>query len=277
MRTAQNLVKLLLILTTLFSYSLSAAPYSGNYYKQANLAGLSGYALKTALHKLLSKTHHARGYGELYNAYLVGDLDVDFEGDRSIVDIYSENPKGEDSYNYHSRSDTCGNYRAEGDCFNREHIFPQSAFYKKLPMRSDYFHIFPTDGKVNGVRSNYPHGEVTSTVWTSENGSKLGKSSLTGYNGEVFEPIDEFKGDVARALLYFAIRYEDRIKSFRYVMLDGTSDHVYKKNFLAVLIRWHKLDPVSDHERRRNDNGESFQGNRNPLIDHPEYVSQIWE
>lgn len=277
MRKPQNLVKLLLTLAALLSFSVAAAPYSGNYYKKGKLAGLNGYGLKTALHKLVKKTHQARHYGELYRAYLKGDLDVDFEGDRSIVDIYSENPKGEDSYNFHSRSDTCGSYRAEGDCFNREHVFPQSGFYKKLPMRADYFHIFPTDGKVNNMRSNYPYGEVTKVEWKSKNGSKLGKNRSLGYNGYFFEPINEFKGDIARALLYFAIRYEDRITSFHHVMLDGTSDHVYKKNFLAVLIRWHKLDPVSDHERRRNDNGESFQGNRNPLIDHPEYVSQIWE
>ncbi len=278
MRKPLSLVKLLLSLCLLLGLvSASASSYNGSYYKQANLNGLSGYALKSALAKLLDKTHRAQSYGALYYAYLEGDTDLDYEGDGSIVDMYSENPTGRERYNYTSRGDTCGSYHGEGDCFNREHIFPQSAFYKKSPMRTDYFHIYPTDGKVNNMRGNHPFGEVADVEWVSENGSKLGKNRSLGYTGQFFEPIDEFKGDIARALLYFAIRYEDRIRSFRHAMLDGTDDQVYKKNFLDILLRWHKLDPVSDFERRRNDNGEEFQGNRNPLIDYPEYVSEIWK
>ncbi len=279
MRKPQNLVKLLLTLAfVLIGLAPTAASsYNGNYYKQAGLNGLSGYALKTALHKLLDKTHHAQSYGALYYAYLEGDKDLDYEGDGSIMDMYSEKPDDRERYNYSSRGDTCGSYRGEGDCFNREHLFPQSAFSKRSPMRTDYFHVYPTDGKVNNMRGSYPFGEVADTEWTSENGSKVGKNRSLGYSGFFFEPIDEFKGDIARALLYFAIRYESRIRSFRHTMLDGSSDQVYKKNFLDILLRWHKLDPVSAFERRRNDNGEEFQGNRNPLIDYPEYVSKIWQ
>ena len=92
----------------------------------------------------------------------------------------------------------------------------------------------------------------------------------------VFEPIDEFKGDIARALLYFATRYEGRVGSFNHVMFDGSREQVYTTWFLNMLVKWHKMDPVSPHEIHRNDVGFRFQGNRNPFIDHPEFVEKIW-
>ncbi len=260
-----------------FCYLQISLASAEKYYDMSKLQNLKGQSLKTQLYKLLEKTHNAQSYGALYSAYFEGDVDRFYDNDGSVVDIYSENPQGKDSYNYFNRGDTCGAYSNEGDCFNREHLFPQSAFDKRAPMRTDYFHIFPTDGKVNGVRGNHPFGEVSDVEWTSKNGSKLGKNSSSGYRGYYFEPIDEFKGDVARALLYFAIRYENRIESFRHEMLDGSADKVYKAPFLKFLLKWHKEDPVSDFERRRNDNGENYQGNRNPLIDHPEFVAQIWD
>jgi len=80
-------------------------------------------------------------------------------------------------------------------------------------MVSDPYHIWPTDGKVNGMRSNYPHGVVGNATYTSLNGSKLGSNLNSGYSagysGTVFEPIDEFKGDIARAYFYFATRYQE--------------------------------------------------------------------
>ena len=268
----------------LFVFSLQLAQplastndYDQTYYDLNKLKGLKGRSLKSALHHLLDQTHRSQSYGALYYAYLEGDLDEEFEGDHSIMDMYSERPGDSERYNYFSRGDTCGNYRGEGSCFNREHLFPQSAFNKRSPMRTDYFHVQPTDGYVNNVRGSHPFGEVVDVEWTSENGSKLGRNRASGYSGDFFEPIDEFKGDIARALLYFAIRYEDRIRSFRHRMLDGSDDRVYDKPFLDILLRWHKLDPVSAFEKRRNDNGFKFQGNRNPLIDHPEWVSQIWD
>jgi len=279
MKKTSNLIRLILSITFILNLSIFAAntDYDETFYDLSDYKGLKGQALKSKLHRLIESTHRTQSYGSLYNAYFEGDIDRDFEGDHSIMDMYSERPNGEESYNYHGRSDTCGNYRGEGSCFNREHLFPQSAFNKKSPMRTDYFHIYPTDGYVNGVRSNHPFGEVTDVEWTSSNGSKLGKNRSTGYSGSFFEPIDEFKGDIARGLLYFAIRYEDRIKSFRHEMLDGSDDQVYKDRFLNILLKWHKQDPPSEFEKNRNDNGFKFQGNRNPLIDHPEWVSQIWD
>ena len=237
---------------------------------------LSGYTLKTALAESLSAKHIERGYHELYQIFLVSDIDQQYEKDGSILDIYSEVPNGKDPYVYKGLRNSCGNYQMESDCFNREHLFPQNIFNYEYPMKSDFHHVFPTDGVVNGKRKNYPFGDVSDPLWSSQNGSLLGMSQSKEYSGTVFEPLDEFKGDVARAFFYFATRYEKRIKHWNDDILNGTSGQVYSKWFLRTLLKWHKNDPVSLRERHRNNIGEKFQGNRNPFIDNPQWVNKIW-
>lgn len=264
-------------LTTLMFVSILTSTSLANvegYYDASR--GLKGFALKTKLKSIISKGHRDRGYNALLSIYMLSDADHFYDGDGSIVDMYSENPRGRDPYNFKSRKQACGQYKKESDCFNREHIFPQSIFKKRQPMRSDFFHIYPTDGKVNNWRGRLPFGEVNSARWTSKNGSKLGKNTFGNYKGEVFEPIDEFKGDIARALLYFATRYEDKIGNWHHQMLSGNKHTAYKKWFIELLKKWHKMDPVSEHEKVRNNYGYEYQGNRNPYIDHPEFVELIW-
>lgn len=243
-----------------------------DYYKTTTG---TAYQLKTQLHKIISK-HKDQGYGGLWQTYKSSDIDMYYEKDNTILDIYSENPKGKDPYTYKLGSGQCGIYGKEGDCYNREHIIPQSSFNSAAPMVSDAHFIPPTDGKVNGMRSSYPHGEVNIAKWTSENGSQLGSSKINGYNGLVFEPIDEFKGDIARMYFYFATRYEDKVSHFDYEMFNGTDDQVFKEGFLQMLLQWHKADPVSKSEITRNNAIYKRQNNRNPFIDHPEYAELIW-
>ncbi|WP_250458494.1 endonuclease [Microbulbifer litoralis] len=253
----------------------------GSYYDTAD--GLSGYTLKTALHNIV-RGHNARSYGDLWDFYAANDLDYYYEQDGSILDIYSENPGGSDPYHYTAVSDQCGNYSGEGDCYNREHSFPRSWFGGAVaPMNTDVHHIFASDGYVNAIRSSYPYGEVATTSAVSSNGSRLGSGqSSQGYTGTVFEPIDEFKGDLARAYFYMATRYQNMIagwqnnSNYSDAMLDGSSDQVFEDWALQLLIDWHNADPVSQWESDRNEAAYSFQGNRNPFIDHPEYVESIW-
>ncbi len=122
--------------------------------------------------------------------------------------MYSDNPGGTVPYTYNlTDADQCGNYGGEGDCYNREHSWPKSWSDEDAPMYSDLFHLYPTDGYVNGRRSNYPFGDVGSASWTSMNGSKVGSCSYPGYSGTVFEPIYEYKGDFARSYFYMTVRY----------------------------------------------------------------------
>jgi hypothetical protein len=129
---------------------------------------------------------------------------------------------------------------------------------------------------VNSKRSNHPFGDVTSTTWTSQNGSKVGPCATPGYSNLVFEPIDEFKGDIARCMLYFATRYETQVSSWSWSALNGTSTQVYSTWFKNLMVNWHLQDTVNAREITRNNAAYVYQGNRNPYIDHPEWVTQIW-
>ncbi|MBF4493291.1 endonuclease [Flavobacterium sp. MR2016-29] len=236
----------------------------------------TGYTLKTQLYNII-KGHTDNGYAGLYTTYQTSDVDNFYENDGTVLDIYSENPSGTDPYNYSTgTTQRCGNYSVEGDCYNREHIIPQSVFNEQSPMVADAHFITPTDGKVNGMRSNYPHGTVSAATYTSQNGSKLGSSSVSGYSGTVFEPVNAFKGDIARMYFYFATRYENTVSGYSYAMFDGSSNKVFTTAFLNVLLAWNAQDPVSAREIARNNAIYARQGNRNPYIDHPEYVTQIW-
>ena len=270
----------------LFSFLLSFvlistfAQIPTGYYD--GTAGLSGAALKTKLKQIITNGHVDNGYSALYSGYATTDRDniagiPGLENDNTVLDMYSENPNGTDPYSYSYPGAQCGNYNSEGDCYNREHIVPQSLFNSNAPMVSDIHFIRPTDGKVNGMRSNFPFGKVGSASFTSQNGSKLGTSVSPGYSGTVFEPVDAFKGDIARMVLYFVTRYETQLSGFGTGnMLGGSAFPGLQTWELNQLLAWHIADPVSATEIARNNASYTYQGNRNPYIDHPEYVAQIW-
>ena len=261
-----------LLLLVLFSVSFAQAPTG--YYSTATG---TGYTLKTQLYNII-KDHTVIDYAGLYVTYQTSDIDNFFEKDGSVLDMYSENPAGTDPYNYSiAATQRCGNYTNEGDCYNREHIIPQSVFNELSPMVSDAHFITPTDGKVNGIRSNYPHSVVVTPSQTTLNGSKLGTSTTAGYSGLVFEPIDEFKGDIARMYFYFATRYENTVAGYNYAMFNNTSNQVFTTAFLNQLLAWHNQDPVSAREIARNNAIYARQNNRNPFIDNPNYVTEIWK
>ena len=269
-------IKTLLIVGLLFSVANIFAQIPTGYYD--GTAGLSGSALKTKLSSIISSGHQTKSYDALDDEYPNSDKDSYYEKDGTVLDIYSENPTETDPYVYQFGVKKCGNYKIEGDCYNKEHIFPQGYFNKASPMVSDIHHIVPTDGKVNGMRSNFPFGNVGSSVsYTSKNGSKLGTSNSVNYSGKVFEPINEFKGDVARMIFYFATRYEAKLKDFdANDILTNTSFPGIQSWELEVLKQWHTQDPVSQREIDRNNAAYTYQRNRNPFIDHPEYVDLIW-
>lgn len=252
--------------------ALAQAP--ANYYSTATGTGAT---LKTQLKAIITSGHIDHGYNGLWTGYQTTDRDYYYENDGTILDIYSERPTAADPYNFTYNTNQCGNYSNEGDCYNREHIVPQSLFNEGSPMKNDIHFIRATDGKVNGVRSNYPFGKVGTASFTSLNGSKLGNSVSAGYGGTVFEPIDEFKGDVARMIFYFVTRYEAQLSGFSSGdMLGGSAYPGLQTWELDQLIAWHNLDPVSPAEIGRNNASYTYQGNRNPYIDNPNYVNLVW-
>lgn len=261
-----------------------------NYYNAAT--GLTCAPLKTALSTIITTGAVQLSYTPgVWTAYLKTDIKRNFENTRDIIwDMYSNRGPGlNEPYEYVYQINQCGSYSGEGGCYNREHSFPQSWFGGSiLPMYSDINHLFPTDGWVNNLRGNFPFGEVTNIEATpgnpTQNGSKRGTGAAVnfGYAGTVFEPINEYKGDFARAQFYMATRYESQIAGWQAngasadAVLNGTSYQAYDDWYIKLLYKWHVQDPVSDKERARNDSVFVVQNNRNPFIDNPQWVFDVW-
>ena len=258
-----------MVLGLLFSAQVKCAIPAG-YYDSTD--GLMKEALKTSLYNKI-KGHTEITYAALWTAFKTTDK----RADGKVWDIYSN------STNYTFGTNQCGNYSSEGDCYNREHSFPKSWFGGEIaPMYTDLFHLYPSDGKVNGYRSNYPFGNVSNVTYFSNNSySLLGTSTESGSSLIVFEPADELKGDFARTYFYMVTRYENLVASWKTnpntEMLGGNAYPAFSNWAITVLLEWSRLDPVSDKERARNDTiYTNFQHNRNPYIDFPSLAEYVW-
>lgn len=281
------LKKYLFVLSAFPILILSQAP--AGYY--SGTESLTGYALKSKLYEIISTKTYNFHYDDLKTLYGQTDMDHHYDYDASnstyLLDIYSNNPTGTTAYHY-TLNNIISGANAEGLGWNREHMMPQSSFYSAYPMYSDLFFVIPTDGRINQLRSDYPYGNVASASYTFTNGSKQGTNGIPGstYKERAYEPVDEFKGDVARSLLYYVVRYEGKLGSFRFSTnvdptkdrnpLDGTSERAYEKWYIDMLLSWHQQDPVSQREIERNNAVFNIQKNRNPFVDHPEWVNIIW-
>ncbi|QJR43400.1 nuclease [Mycoplasma miroungigenitalium] len=255
-----------------------------SYY--SSLEGLNGKELFDELFKLQqSKIRGIKTYAYLYNVYKDAFLDKYYEKDNTILDIYSENPKGKDpyyfTYEFHEGKDADGNSEKspsksnekwkeeieEGWKYNREHIVPQSWFGKVEPTRNDAHFIFPTDKIVNRNRGNYPHYFVKNPTWISRNGTKVDKTN------RICEPIDEFKGDVARAYFYFVVTHNNSISND---LFENSFPYITKK-YLEVYKKWSNQDAVDSFDVDRNNViARHYNGLRNPFSDYPELIDLIW-
>lgn len=272
-RNMRKLYHTLIIVASLsfYSFALYAQAPGGNYYQNAD--GKKGQALKTALFHIIAN-HTAVSYKDIWAAYETTDM----RDDGYVYDIYSN------VTNYRYKTDQAGNYKKEGDVYNREHTMPKSWFNDATPMYTDLFHIMPSDGYVNSKRSNYPFGETKGEKYKSQNAySKLGTCTTTGYSGIVFEPNDEYKGDLARNYFYMATAYEDKIGSWNSNtggagtnIFSGNSYTAYVDWQLDMLLRWAEKDPVSEKETKRNNAVFAIQHNRNPYIDYPGLEQYVW-
>ncbi|SHL70434.1 Por secretion system C-terminal sorting domain-containing protein [Chryseobacterium contaminans] len=294
--------KILFPIILISSFITAQAP--AGYYN--GTTGLTGYALKSKLHDIISEKNINWHYDGIQLFYTQTDLDKYYDHDASnteyLLDIYSEIPSGPDAYEYKVNQLIAG-VSGEGQGYNKEHMMPQSTFTTLLvdtgktisdyPMFSDLNFIIPTDARINQLRRNYPYG-IGNNVnhYNFTNGSRISNAAIPNYpyTGRVYEPINEFKGDIARALLYFAVRYEGKFGSFNTAYttsnsitpatdqcpLDGTEERAIELPYIEMLKQWNAADPVSQREIDRNNAIYSIQNNRNPFIDHPEWVNMIW-
>ena len=283
---------LLLVLCSSFVMALTAKTVTPaadlpKYYEK--IQGKSGKSLFDAVHDVAKVGYSSLGYKGLWTAYKTTDL----RANGKIWDMYSDC-----SWTY--SSDQCGSYSNECDCYNREHSIPKSWFGgSESQPGCDIFHIVPTDGYVNNKRSSYAFGEVSSASYTFD-GAKLGSAKnimIIGGNtiagnegasvscsGTVFEPRDEYKGDFARG--YFGTMIKWANGDYQ-AFTSGDGSKIFSSNYstgafgltkygVALLMKWHRQDPVSQKEVDRNNGIQETQGNRNPFIDYPYLAEYIW-
>ncbi|MBQ7632199.1 MAG: endonuclease [Paludibacteraceae bacterium] len=236
------------------------------YYQTVN--NKTGDAILEAL-KTQIDNHTEIAYGALEDYY----EQTDFRGD-TVWDMYSTcrftiHDTGSQSYVCHT--------------WNKEHSIPQSWFNKKTPMKSDLFHVYPTDSRVNNFRGNMPYGETnatTSGISQDPHNHALGKigiSSFSGYSGKIYEPDDEYKGDFARTYFYMVARYRNNTLNSSEGANVFTANPTNLTSYAqALFLKWHRQDPVSQKEIDRNEAVYGIQHNRNPFIDYPYLVEYIW-
>ena len=231
---------------------------------------MTGEDLRSALHEIIDD-HTSRSYDFAWTAYYT----TDDKPNGKVWDIYSDIPGGTPPYEYTFGVDEGGIGGTEGRGYTREHSWPKSWFGGEVsPMYSDLFALYPCDAHVNGNRGVDPYGEVANPVWVSLNGSKRGPCSYPGYSGSVFEPIDAFKGDLARTYFYMATRYYTEDTAWPgSPMTDGADILPWA---ISLLLEWHLQDPVSQKEIDRNSTIFGLQLNRNPFIDHPEFAQRVF-
>ena len=244
---------------------VAVAQIPTGYYNSAN--GLTGAQLKTALH-IIIRNHTQRTYTNLWTDFQTTDKKTNGK----VWDMYSYC-----DFTFVTQQDAGSGGTDECQFYNREHSMPNSWWGgTQDTMYTDLFHLVPTDKFVNNARGSSCFGQVTAPSQTFLNGGKIGPCSFPGYTGTVFEPIDSFKGDFARNYLYLATRYENKIGSWNSDMLAGNSFPVFTTWAKNMLIEWNNLDPVSQKEIDRNNAVYGIQHNRNPYIDHSEYVNLVW-
>ncbi|EOO70008.1 hypothetical protein IIC_04810 [Bacillus cereus VD021] len=251
-----------------------------SYYKTINFDQLKPNELFKALHSLIESTHKPIKYNPaqyLYNW-------VDLQEDGNLKSIYSGNIRNPEEViaedieiitNRKNELDTLLTNHSltenelkthkkrieENNRLNCEHVVPQSWFHKQEPMRGDLHHLFACDPQCNSMRSNYPYHDFPNYEGGSE--MKLTSQMCGKLEENLFEP-EYAKGIVARATLYFSLRYPDKITNDKEKNID-----------IELLLKWHEQYPVSIYEKHRNQSIQGTQGNRNPLIDVPEYARKI--
>ncbi len=236
----------------------------GGYY--TSVAGLTGSALKAGLHTIIKTTHTTQfSYSDLETQLKVTDEDPN--NSSNVLEMYTgwSVPKSA--------------YGGGVTDWNKEHIWSKShGFSDSAPAGSDLHHLRPSDATVNSAKSNRDFDEGSSPYTDA---SPYGSySGVTGCytSTDIWEPRDVEKGDVARMIFYMAVRYESDdpydLEMVDYVNSSPSGEPLYGKK--STLLAWAAADPPDAWEALRNNRIQSLQGNRNPFIDHPEWVSSIF-
>ena len=268
-----------LIVFLLLALSPLTAQIPSGYYNTAS--GLNGQALFDALHQIIDDhTRFPYSSSSTDTWDILGDADEDPNNASNVLLIYKNSSVGDTSYT--------------SSQWNREHSWPKSLGFPddgscNYPY-TDTHHLFASNPSYNAARSNKPFAFCLSgcTTYTVTGSTDVNKTS-GDFTAGSWEAWDDVKGDLARAMFYMAVRYEggthgltgcsepDLKLTDDRSLINNVSNNASEAymGMLSDLITWHNQDPVDDAERFRNDVIYSYQGNRNPFVDHPEYVAAI--
>ena len=288
-----HLCQVLAVASLLVSASIAQADPAPGYYDTVDTTDAT--TLRTTLHDVIDD--HTRVY---YTSSTKTDV-------WDVIDEADEDPNNPDAVLDIYANKTYAKAGGGNDFYHREHSWPKSYGFPKDVVANfpytDCHHLWVADGGYNSSRSNKPYNYCSDacdekpTIYNDGAGGGTGvypgNSNWTSGAHETgsWETWVGRRGDVARALLYMDVRYEGDIHSIKGVLepdliltddptllvADTTANKkVAYMGYLSVLLEWHAQDPVDDRERHRNDVVESYQGNRNPFIDHPEWVAIIF-
>lgn len=222
---------------------------------------------KRSLESLLKTTHKPITYTQAW--YALMEADEDPENPDNIILFYSQKsiPK---SFKVSSKNN-------DPDAWNREHLWPKSYGFSKrnLSAYADVHNLRPSDQTINRRRGNMWFGDAGNDARVDPEAPANRYSTKKN----LWEPRDEVKGDVARAVFYMALRYQNASRREAKTPLKMNDiNEIVHNNFGDAhdLARWHQMDPPDEKEFHRNDVAQKFQGNRNPFIDNPEWAEIIW-
>ncbi|WP_413306990.1 endonuclease [Bacillus sp. 1P10SD] len=223
------------------------------YYQAA--AGKTGADLKVALHNII-KVQTKLTYSQVTEA--LKKTDEDPNNPNNVILLYT------------GRSQAKTTFGSGVNDWNREHVWAKSHgdFGTSVGPGTDIHHLRPTDASVNSTRGHLDF---------DNGGNPQGECTECKYDSDSFEPPNRVKGDIARMLMYMAVRYEGDGGELDLELADKVN--TYPTPFhgkQSVLLQWSKMDPPDAFEKHRNDVIQSIQGNRNPFIDHPEWADLIW-
>lgn len=226
--------------------------------------GISSDELKAELHDLIDGNKVLPYTASSFDVWdALDETDEDPDNSNNVILLYTGRSQAK-SYKDHGQNDN--------NAWNREHVWAKSRGFGGYPSTSkpastDIHHLRPVDRSVNTSRSAKAF---------DEGGNTHSEATDCRYTSSTWEPRDAVKGDVARMMFYMAVRYEGENGNPDLELTESTSSNGPFIGKLSTLIEWHKLDPVDSFEKKRNQTIFEIQGNRNPFIDHPEFVDYIW-
>ncbi|MEH0843087.1 endonuclease [Micromonospora sp. CPCC 205711] len=232
----------------------TTGPYDSTYY--ASAVGRTGTALRGSLHTII-RSQTKLSYDQVWEA--LKDTDQDPANANNVILLYT------------GRSQSKTSNGGGVDDWNREHVWAKSHgdFGTTTGPGTDVHHLRPEDVSVNSLRGNKDF---------DAGGSAVTEAPGCYTDADSFEPRNAVKGDVARMIMYMAVRYEGDDGwpdlEMNNSVSNGTAPYLGRQ---SVLLSWNKLDPPDAFEQRRNQRiYERWQGNRNPFVDHPEWATAIW-